>query len=235
MSNYSKIEWTNRTWNPATGCNPVSEGCRNCYAERLAERLKRMGNPRYPNGFALTLHHDRLGEPRHWKKPQRIFVNSMSDLFHPRIPLSFIESAFQTMESCPQHTFQILTKRSGRLRKEASRLSWPQNIWVGVSVESPQVLHRVDDLREVPAHVRFLSCEPLLAPLDGLSLVDIHWVIAGGESGPGARPMQSEWVREIRDLCRTENVRFFFKQWGGPSKFKTGRLLDGTTHEEYPE
>lgn len=235
MSQYSKIEWTNRTWNPTTGCNRISEGCRNCYAERLAGRLQRMGNPRYPNGFALTLHHDRIDEPKHWKKPQRIFVNSMSDLFHPRIPFSFIESAFQTMEACPQHTFQILTKRSKRLSEEARHLPWPRNVWMGVSVENSAALYRVDHLRSVPAQVRFLSCEPLLAGLDGLKLGGIHWVIVGGESGPGARPMHPEWVREIRDLCRRENVRFFFKQWGGPRKFMTGRLLDGTTHDEYPE
>ncbi len=211
MSNHSHIEWTEATWNPVTGCTKVSAGCKNCYAERLAKRLQAMGNRRYQNGFRLTLHDDVIDLPRSWKSGRKVFVNSMSDLFHDNVPLSFIQRVFETMRECPQHVFQVLTKRSGRLRRIADEIEWPANVWMGVSIENAAVLSRVDDLREVPAAIRFLSCEPLIGSLEGIDLHDIHWVIVGGESGPGARPMQIEWVREIFRACRGEKVPFFFK------------------------
>jgi protein gp37 len=231
----SHIEWTEATWNPVTGCTKVSAGCKNCYAERLAGRLHAMGNYRYRNGFQLTLHHDVVDLPRSWKSGRKVFVNSMSDLFHDRVPLPFIRRVFETMRECPQHVFQVLTKRSGRLRRIADQIEWPANVWMGVSVENGAVLSRVDDLRLVPAAIRFLSCEPLIGSLAGLDLHDIHWVIVGGESGPGARPMQIEWVREIFRVCRGERVPFFFKQWGGVRKDLTGRLLRGKTYDEMPQ
>ncbi|PYK98472.1 MAG: hypothetical protein DME19_12460 [Verrucomicrobia bacterium] len=234
MGANSSIEWTEATWNPVTGCSKVSAGCKNCYAERLALRLQAMGNVRYRNGFKVTLHPD-LGElPKRWREPRLIFVNSMSDLFHEQVPPEFIQSVFATMRSCPQHTFQILTKRSGRLRKLAAELAWPQNVWMGVSVEDARVVQRIHDLRPVPAAVRFLSCEPLIGPLDELPLDGIHWVIVGGESGPGARPIQIEWIRGIFRQCRQANVPFFFKQWGGVRKDLTGRKLNGRTYDEMP-
>ena len=193
-----------------------------------------MGSPRYENGFAVTLHPDLVDAPRAWKTPRLIFVNSMSDLFHPKVPLEFIRNVFATMEACPQHTFQILTKRSKRLAEMASRLPWPANVWMGVSVEDDRVLHRVDDLRTVPAAVRFLSCEPLIGPVGELDLDEIDWVIVGGESGPGARSMQIEWVRSIFRACRRSNAAFFFKQWGGVQKHLTGRELRGRTYDEMP-
>jgi protein gp37 len=230
----SHIEWTEATWNPVTGCTKVSAGCKNCYAERLAKRLRAMGNHRYKNGFRLTLHDDVVDLPRSWKSGRKVFVNSMSDLFHDNVPLSFIQRVFETMRECPQHVFQVLTKRSGRLRRIADEIDWPANVWMGVSVENAAVLSRVDDLRAVPAAIRFLSCEPLIGSLKGIDLHDIHWVIVGGESGPGARPMQIEWVREIFRACRAEKVPFFFKQWGGVRKDLTGRLLRGKTYDEMP-
>src|SRR5438067_775771 len=235
MASQSNIEWTEATWNPVTGCSKISAGCKNCYAERLAFRLHAMGNPRYGNGFKVTLHHDLLDLPKHWREPRLIFVNSMSDLFHEEVPLKFIQQSFATMRRCPQHTFQILTKRSGRLRKIASELDWPANVWMGVSVEDARVLSRVDDLRRVPAAIRFLSCEPLIGSLAGIDLTDIHWVIVGGESGFGARPMKIEWVREIYSACRKKKVPFFFKQWGGVRKDLTGRLLGGKTYDQMPQ
>jgi len=235
MSLNSSIEWTEATWNPVTGCSKVSAGCKNCYAERLALRLQRMGNARYRNGFNVTLHPDLLDLPKRWREPRLLFVNSMSDLFHEAVPLEFIRRVFATMRACPQHTFQVLTKRSARLRKLAGQLDWPPNVWMGVSVEDARVLHRVADLRTVPAAVRFLSCEPLIGPLDDLPLEGIHWVIVGGESGPGARPMKIEWVRSILRQCRKANVPFFFKQWGGVRKNLTGRLLEGRTYDEMPQ
>lgn len=234
MADRSKIEWTEATWNPVTGCSKVSAGCRNCYAERLALRLKAMGNTRYRNGFGITLHHDLLDLPKRWRKPRRVFVNSMSDLFHEQVPLEFIRLVFATMEACPQHTFQVLTKRSKRLRELASVLPWPRNVWVGVTVENSSVIYRINDLRGVPAAVRFLSCEPLLGPLSNLPLDGIHWVIVGGESGPGARPMKIEWLRSVFQQCRKSQVPFFFKQWGGVCKGLTGRDLDGRTYNEMP-
>ncbi|MDQ6760389.1 MAG: phage Gp37/Gp68 family protein [Acidobacteriota bacterium] len=235
MGANSHIEWTEATWNPVTGCTKISAGCKNCYAERLALRLRAMGAQRYRNGFDVTLHEDVLDLPRTWKKPRRIFVNSMSDLFHPEVPLSFIRRVFKTMEECPQHTFQVLTKRSDRVRKLSMKLSWPRNVWMGVSVEDSRVFPRIDDLREVPAAVRFLSCEPLIGSLAGIDLRSIHWVIVGGESGPHSRSMQIEWVREIFRACRKEKVPFFFKQWGGVQKHRTGRDLGGRTYDEMPQ
>jgi len=211
MSLNSSIEWTEATWNPVTGCSKVSAGCKNCYAERLALRLQRMGNARYRNGFNVTLHPDLIDLPKRWREPRLIFVNSMSDLFHEAVPLEFIRRVFATMRACPQHTFQVLTKRSARLRKLAGQLDWPPNVWMGVSVEDARVLHRVADLRTVPAAVRFLSCEPLIGPLDDLPLECIHWVIVAGESGPGGRPMKIEWVSSILRQCRNAHVPFFLQ------------------------
>lgn len=222
------------TWNPVTGCTKVSQGCKNCYAERMAKRLKAMGSPRYQHGFKLQMHEDLVDVPKRWKKPRTVFVNSMSDLFHEEVPLEFIRSVFRTMEECPQHTFQILTKRSKRLRDLAHNLRWPENVWMGVSVEDERVLHRVADLRATPATVRFLSCEPLIGSLANLDLNDIHWVIVGGESGPRAREMRPEWVFEIQQLCGEASVDFFFKQWGGVQKHRAGRILNGVTYDAMP-
>ena len=230
----SQIEWTDTTWNPVTGCTKVSQGCKHCYAERMAKRLKAMGVPRYKDEFKVTLHHDLINAPLSWKKPRRVFVNSMSDLFHEKVPLEFIQSCFDTMKKASQHTFQILTKRSTRLVELAPYLEWSENIWMGVSVEDNQVLDRIDDLRKCPAHVRFLSCEPLIGPLENMNLKGIHWVIVGGESGPGARPMDANWVRNIRNQCQEKNIAFFFKQWGGVQKHLHGRILDNRTWDEYP-
>jgi protein gp37 len=230
----SKIEWTEMTWNPVTGCSKVSDGCKHCYAERMAKRLTAMGNPRYPDGFKVTLHDDLVDLPRRIRSPRVIFVNSMSDLFHEKVPTEFIARVFDTMQACPHHTFQVLTKRSARLRELAPRFQWPYHIWIGVSVEDRRTLSRIDDLRAVPAQVRFLSCEPLLGPLDQLPLDGISWAIVGGESGPGARPMQKAWVESIRQQCRRNRVRFFFKQWGGARKDLNGRELDGRTYDEMP-
>jgi protein gp37 len=234
MATNSDIEWTEMTWNPVTGCTKVSQGCKFCYAERMAKRLKAMGSQRYEHGFAVTLHEDLIEEPLRWVKPRTIFVNSMSDLFHENVPLEFIARVFDTMRRCPQHTFQILTKRSKRLREVADHLPWPRHVWMGVSVENVDVVSRVTDLQAVPAHIRFLSCEPLIGPLDHLPLAGIHWVIVGGESGPGARPMRSEWVQSILQQCEEHNVAFFFKQWGGVRKKRTGRLLNNRTYDNYP-
>ncbi|MCG3132648.1 MAG: hypothetical protein FLDDKLPJ_03511 [Phycisphaerae bacterium] len=238
MTALSSIEWTEFTWNPVTGCSKVSEGCRHCYAERMAKRLRAMGNGRYENGFEVTLHDDLVDLPRRMRSPRVIFVNSMSDLFHERIPADFIRRVFDTMQACPQHTFQVLTKRSARLAELAPGLPWPANIWMGVSIEDARVLHRVDDLRSVPVAeaggVRFLSCEPLIGPLDNLPLDGISWVIVGGESGPGARTMQRSWVESIRRQCRRAGVAFFFKQWGGVQKHRAGRELNGRTYDGMP-
>lgn len=229
----TKIEWTEATWNPVTGCTKISEGCRNCYAEKMAKRLQAMGVKRYQNGFKLSLHPDLIDVPLRWKKPRKIFVNSMSDLFHPGVPDEFILKVFETMNRAPQHIFQVLTKRPERVVTLADRLNWTSNIWMGTSVESMKVVERVHHLRKVPARIRFLSCEPLLGPLQ-LNLDGIHWVIVGGESGPGARPLDGEWVRGIRDQCIRKGVAFFFKQWGGVHKHRTGRILDGRTWDEMP-
>ncbi|QUV80441.1 MULTISPECIES: DUF5131 family protein [Chloracidobacterium] len=234
MADNSKIEWTEATWNPVTGCSKISDGCKNCYAERLASRLRVMGSARYRNGFDITLHADLLEMPKRWRKPRVVFVNSMSDLFHDQVPLEFIQRVFDTMQNCPQHTFQVLTKRTARLRAIADKLPWPKNVWMGVSVENAAVMHRIDDLRAVPAAVRFLSCEPLLGPMQDLSLESIHWVIVGGESGPHARPIDKAWVMGILRQCRQAGVPFFFKQWGGVRKDLTGRKLEGRTYDEMP-
>jgi protein gp37 len=234
MADKSHIEWTEATWNPVTGCTKVSAGCKNCYAERLALRLQAMGNRRYQNGFQVTLHEDVVDLPKSWRVSRMIFVNSMSDLFHQQVPLLFIQRVFSTMRDCPQHTFQILTKRSDRLVAVASEIKWPRNVWMGVSIEDSRVLSRIDDLRRVPAKIRFLSCEPLIGPLSSIDLTSIQWVIVGGESGPFARPMRTEWVREIFRACRKADVPFFFKQWGGVRKDLTGRKLGGRTYDEMP-
>lgn len=234
MGDKSAIEWTDATWNPVTGCTKVSPGCKHCYAERLAARLQAMGNPRYRNGFRVTLHPDQLTLPLRWKSPRRIFVNSMSDLYHVLVPLSFIRDVFAVMERAHWHVFQILTKRAERLVTIASSLPWPPNVWQGVSVENARYTARIALLRQVPAAVRFLSVEPLLGPIPNLSLDGIHWVIVGGESGPEHRPLDPEWVRNIRDQCHAAGVPFFFKQWGGKTSKAGGRLLDGRTWDEVP-
>ncbi|WP_425245540.1 DUF5131 family protein [Streptomyces sp. NEAU-NA10] len=243
MSDRSAIEWTEATWNPTTGCDRVSPGCDNCYAMTLAKRLQAMGQAKYQNdgdprtsgpGFGLTVHPDALRIPYGWRSPRTVFVNSMSDLFHARVPLDFVRQVFQVMADTPQHTYQVLTKRAHRLRQISDKLEWPANVWMGVSVESAKELVRVDDLRRVPAAVRFLSCEPLLGPLDGLDVTDIDWVIAGGESGPRFRPMQQEWVTGIRDVCTDAGVAFFFKQWGGRTPKSLGRELEGRTWDQMP-
>ncbi len=238
------IEWTEVTWNPTTGCDRISAGCDNCYALALARRLKAMGQPKYQNdgdprtsgpGFGLTVHPDALRLPYSWPGRRIVFVNSMSDLFHARVPLDFVRQVFSVIADTPQHTYQVLTKRSARLAKIATKLAWPPNLWMGVSVEGVSVLSRVDDLRTVPAAVRFLSCEPLLGPLDGLDLSGIGWVIAGGESGPDARPPDPAWVAAIRDLCIASGVPFFFKQWGGHTPKAGGRELDGRIWSQMPQ
>ncbi|MFJ1799037.1 DUF5131 family protein [Streptomyces sp. NPDC088180] len=243
MSDRSAIEWTEATWNPTTGCDRVSAGCDNCYALALAKRLKAMGAAKYQNdgdprtsgpGFDVTLHPDALDVPYGWKAPRVVFVNSMSDLFHARVPLDFVRQVFQVMADTPQHTYQVLTKRARRLRQIAPKLDWPANLWMGVSVESEAELPRIDDLRQVPAAVRFLSCEPLLGPLPGLDLDGIHWVIAGGESGPNHRMLDEAWVTQIRDTCQKADVAFFFKQWGGRTPKAGGRLLEGRTWDQMP-
>jgi protein gp37 len=223
------------TWNPVTGCNKISAGCKHCYAERMALRLQAMGNDRYRNGFRVTLHNDLVELPLRWKQPRVVFVNSMSDLFHDDVPVEFIKRVFDTMTRCPQHTFQVLTKRSQRLREIAHELPWTPNIWMGVSVEDQRVIGRITDLQAVPAQVRFLSCEPLIGLLTDLPLQGIHWVIVGGESGPGARPMEQEWVDSILRQCRSAGTPFFFKQWGGVRKDLTGRELNGRTYNELPK
>lgn len=243
VSDGTGIEWTQATWNPVTGCDQVSPGCDNCYAKALAKRLKAMGNPRYQRdggrrtsgpGFAVTLHPDVLELPRRWRDGRLIFVNSMSDLFHAEVPDSFVEAVFETMLETPQHTYQILTKRPRRLARMADRLPWPQNVWMGTSIESEDFAWRADYLRKVPAAVRFLSLEPLLGPLDDLVLDAIDWVITGGESGPRSRPCDPRWVRDIRDRCQSAGVAFFHKQWGGRTPKAGGRELDGRTWDEMP-
>lgn len=229
-STNTAIEWTDKTWNPTTGCNKVSPGCKHCYAEALTKRFHQS----FPNGFEFTLHPERLDEPRRWRKPSRVFVNSMSDLFHERMPLTYLQKIFQTMGDCPNHIFQVLTKRHERMVSISQELDWPENVWMGVSVENQNYMHRVDYLRQVPASVRFLSCEPLLGPLN-LDLQDIHWVIVGGESGMGHRPIEAEWVRNIRDQAQTASAAFFFKQWGGIHPKARGRKLDDLTYDEMPK
>lgn len=234
MAANSTIEWTESTWNPVTGCTKISLGCAHCYAERMALRLQAMGQANYVNGFSVTLHEHSLDLPLQWKNPQKIFVNSMSDLFHEDVPFDFIRQVFAVMEKASWHRFQILTKRSGRLTELAEKLLWPENVWIGVTVESGEYIHRIDHLLSVNAAVRFLSLEPLLGPVRNMNLMGIDWVIVGGESGPGARPMKEEWVRDIQRQCQAAVVPFFFKQWGGTNKKKAGRLLDRRTYDEMP-
>lgn len=229
MATHTTIEWTEVTWNPVTGCTKASQGCKHCYAERLADRF--WGSRSFTE---VRIHPERLEQPLGWKKPRVVFVNSMSDLFHEQVPETFVHRVFDVMRASPRHTFQILTKRSERLARMATQLDWPENVWMGVSVEQATMLSRIDHLRAVPAAIRFLSCEPLIGPLDGLDLSGIHWVIVGGESGPGARPMKASWVRAMLKRCRSSGVPFFFKQWGGVNKCRTGRLLDGRTYDELP-
>jgi len=234
MAHSSPIEWTESTWNPVTGCTKISPGCKNCYAKRMAERLRLMGQPNYANGFELTLQPRALELPLRWKKPQRIFVNSMSDLFHDDVPLDFIHKVFSVMERASWHQFQVLTKRAERLAELSASLLWTPNIWMGVSVENAAYTNRIDFLRLTGASVKFLSIEPLLGPVGVLDLRDIDWVIVGGESGPGARELKRAWVTDIRRQCRAAKVAFFFKQWGGVNKKRTGRTLDGRTYDEMP-
>ncbi len=231
----SSIEWTESTWNPLTGCTKISPGCKHCYAERMALRLQAMGQPNYANGFTLTLHETALELPLRWKKAQTIFVNSMSDMFHPDVPDKFIFRVFDVMRRASWHRFQVLTKRSERLKGLSEHLEWSENIWMGVSVENELYTNRIDDLRGTGAAVKFLSLEPLLGPLDQLILEGMDWVIVGGESGPGARPMEQDWVTSIRDQCVRYRVPFFFKQWGGAVKKRHGRTLEGRTWDEMPK
>ncbi|MBX3361488.1 MAG: phage Gp37/Gp68 family protein [Phycisphaeraceae bacterium] len=249
MAQGSRIEWTEATWNPVAGCTPVSPGCLNCYAARMALRLEHMpgstgkkykgtakrakdGRPVFSGN--ITLDESALDLPRSWRLGRIIFVNSMSDLFHDAVPLEYIQRVFKVMEDCPQHTFQVLTKRPNRARDLAADLPWPKNVWMGTSVESDKYFDRIRVLKRIPAKVRFLSCEPLLGPLKRMPLAGIHWVIVGGESGPGARPMEAEWVHDIKDQCEARGVPFFFKQWGGVRKHDTGRTLGGRTWDQLP-
>jgi len=235
MALSSSIEWTNSTWNPLTGCTKVSSGCKNCYAERLSQRLRAMGNPNYSNGFAITTHEDTLELPLKWKRPQTIFVNSMSDLFHEEVPDQFIFSVFDIMRQANWHCFQILTKRSERLLELSPQLPWMPHIWMGVSVENQDYAFRIDHLRKTGAEVKFLSLEPLLGQIPNLHLEGIDWLIVGGESGPRSRAMEASWVINIRNQCQEANTPFFFKQWGGANKKKAGRELEGRTWDEMPE
>jgi protein gp37 len=235
VANGSSIEWTEATWNPVTGCTKISAGCKNCYAERMSKRLQAMGVPQYQNGFRLTMQPQALDLPKSWKKPRVIFVNSMSDLFHKNVPTEYVANVFRVMNECEQHKFQILTKRPERASQLGSRLSWTSNIWMGTSVENQRVAHRIETLKQIPASVRFLSLEPLIGPLPGLRLDGIHWVIVGGESGPKAREMREEWVIDIQRQCEIRGIPFFFKQWGGVNKKKTGRMLLGRTWDELPQ
>ncbi|HQU36392.1 MAG TPA: phage Gp37/Gp68 family protein [Anaerolineales bacterium] len=234
MATQSRIEWTESTWNPLTGCTKISPGCKHCYAERMAKRLQAMNQPNYVNGFKLTMHEHVIEKPLEWKTPQVIFVNSMSDLFHKDVPLEFIQRVFDTMKRAHWHQFQVLTKRSERLAELSPYLEWTDNIWMGVSVENEKYTFRIDDLRKTGAKIKFLSVEPLIGPISKMNLKGINWVIVGGESGPGARPLEREWVVNIRDQCLKAKVPFFFKQWGGVQKKKTGRLLDGRTWDQMP-
>lgn len=230
----SSIEWTEMTWNPTTGCNKISAGCKFCYAEVMTRRLQAMGIEKYKDGFKIRTHEDALLTPYGWKSPKIVFVNSMSDLFHKDVPLEFIKKVFHTMNNCPQHTFQVLTKRSDILLKYHKELNWTHNIWMGVSVENEKVKHRIDYLRKTNARTKFLSCEPLIGPLPKMNLKKIDWVIVGGESGRTPRPMNEDWVLDIQDQCEKSKVAFFFKQWGGTNKKKAGRLLNGKTYDEMP-
>jgi protein gp37 len=234
MADHSGIEWTESTWNPITGCTRISPGCQHCYAERMARRLQAMGNPNYANGFRLTLHQQSLEIPIRWKKPRMIFVNSMSDLFHQDVPLDFIQKTFDVMRKASWHTYQVLTKRSNRLCELSQSIDWPVNVWMGVSVENSDYTFRIEHLRRTGAYVKFLSLEPLLGPLPYMNLEDIDWVIVGGESGPGARPMKKDWAIDIKNQCKSACIPFFFKQWGGVRRKHSGRMLQGRTWDQMP-
>lgn len=234
MAQGTSIEWTDATWNPVTGCTKISPGCQHCYAERLAHRLQAMGNYNYRNDFEVTLQEQMLRLPFGWKRPRRVFVNSMSDLFHEEVPVEYVTRVFEVMRQAHWHQFQVLTKRSERLQQLAPLLLWADNIWMGVSVEAKPYLYRIDHLRRTSAAMKFISFEPLLESLGAVDLRGIDWVIVGGESGPGARPMERSWVIEILQVCRQAHVPFFFKQWGGTNKKRAGRLLDGRTWDEIP-
>jgi protein gp37 len=234
MAQMSSIEWTDATWNPVSGCSKLSLGCEHCYAQRMAHRLQAMGLPAYANGFAVTLHPEALAAPLCWKKPRMVFVNSMGDLFHEEIPLAFIKKVFAVIAQTPHHTYQVLTKRAERLSALSEKLQWPGNLWMGVTVESSSYVPRIQQLLTTPASVKFLSLEPLLGPLPKLPLKGIDWVIVGGESGPGARPMERAWATQVRDQCVRSSVPFFFKQWGGVRKKAAGRSLEGRTWDELP-
>jgi len=234
LAQRSTIEWTDATWNPVTGCTRVSPGCKHCYAARMAKRLQAMGVRQYHNGFQVTTHQEILDAPLRWRKPRTVFVNSMSDLFHEAIPLEFVQRTFDVMQRASWHLFQVLTKRPEVAVARAGAPPWPPNVWIGTSVENADYLERIRILRAVPARLRFLSLEPLLGPISELPLADVDWVIGGGESGPRARPMNEEWVKEIRDQCVAAGVPFFFKQWGGVNKKRTGRILDGRTWGQVP-
>jgi protein gp37 len=235
MATNSKIEWTDATWNPLRGCTKISPGCKHCYAERFAERFRGVKGHPFEQGFDLRLVPEKVNEPLHWKRPQRIFVNSMSDLFHDDVPLPYIKRVFAVMNQADWHQYQVLTKRAERLEEVSSQLPWAPHIWMGVSVENKDYLWRIDHLRKTKAHIKFLSVEPLLGPLGKISLRGIDWVIVGGESGPGARPMEASWVKDIKDQCLRAGVAFFFKQWGGVQKKRHGRELEGRTWDEMPE
>jgi protein gp37 len=235
MAITTTIEWTQLTWNPTTGCSKITAGCKFCYAEIMSKRLKAMGQQKYQDGFEVRTHPDSLNDPFKWKKPKIVFVNSMSDLFHEEVPLSFIQEVFKVMNDNPQHVFQVLTKRADRLNAVHAELNWTKNIWMGVSVEDAKVISRIDLLRETNARVKFLSCEPLIAPLPNMNLKNIDWVIVGGESGQRPRPMDIEWVIDIQQQCVKKNVAFFFKQWGGKNKKRNGRLLNGRTYDAMPQ
>jgi protein gp37 len=235
MAEHSKIEWTDATWNPVRGCTKISPGCKNCYAERFAERFRGVKRHPFEQGFDLQLVHAKLSEPLRWKTPQRIFVNSMSDLFHDKVPLEYIKGVFDVMNSAHWHQYQVLTKRAERLEALSSELPWASHIWMGVSIENGDYLWRIDHLRRTKAHIKFLSIEPLLGPVGKVDLRGIDWVIVGGESGPGARPMDAEWVKDVRNQCLRAGVAFFFKQWGGVQKKRYGRELEGRTWDEMPE
>jgi protein gp37 len=230
----TKIEWTEATWNPVTGCTKISDGCANCYAANFARRLQAMGNIRYANGFNVSIHEDLIDLPKTWKSPKKIFVNSMSDIFHDEIPDEVILRIFQTMNECPQHQFQVLTKRPERLIKLNDKIQWTKNIWMGVTIENDKYLSRADLLRETNAYIKFISAEPLLGSIQNINLQNIDWLIVGGESGPHSRQIDKTWVEELQGLAQKNNVAFFFKQWGGFNKKKNGKLLNGKIIQEYP-
>ena len=234
MARNSKIEWTESTWNPVTGCTKISSGCKNCYAERMALRLKAAGSRNYANGFRVTPHPHVLNTPLRWRQSRTIFVNSMSDLFHSNVPLDFISKIFDVMCQASHHRFQALTKRSQRLLQLSRKLSWPENVWMGVTVENADYTFRIDHLKQTPAAIKFISFEPLLGPIPNINLEGIDWVIVGGESGPGARPMNPEWAIDIRNQCLDAEVPFFFKQWGGTNKKKNGRVIERRTWNQMP-